>query len=630
MIFTRFGLDVDHRTVKLGKQSCCLPLDNFTILIPDELSSLIAKVGSSQPLKTISPVLFHIDLFRVVCSSPKHNYQRNNMPNAMLHSTGFSMGKRLSLTMAIVTLMLTASAGFISYQLFATTKTMKSLINNDLELAQRAERWSLMVQVNVARAFVRANVDLGTYKNTFETDAQAMSQRIGEAQAAMEALVKDDAIRTELDKVIEVRKKTVAITDKIGVLKTSSSKEVIDDYITNTYTPQAKIYLDALDGLAKFAHQSALNKIAFVDDNNVKLFNIIGVMIILAVLFAIFLTRQLQSTISTPLQHALVAAHAIATGDLTHDILRQGKAEFGQLTNALADMQESLQTTVSQIHQATNTVTEASEGIAKGNRDLSERTTLQTSSIESTVETMSQLTDTVKQNAFNTQKTNALAASASTVAIDGGNAMDAFITTMQEINTSSNKISEIITVIDGIAFQTNILALNAAVEAARAGEQGRGFAVVASEVRVLAQRSATAAKEIKILIDDSVQKVSSGSTMAIQAGDKIKEVVSSVQSVTEMVAEISMENQKQSTGIEDIGHAFLQIEEITRQNATLVESIAETAESLQNQSVLLSKIVRTFKLAGIRSYNFDDDMESVTLNTVYPDALIQVKQLPCS
>lgn len=551
------------------------------------------------------------------------------MPKTTLHVTGFSMGKRLALTMAIVTLMLTASAVFSSYQLFATTQAMKSLIDNDLELAQRAERWSLMVQVNVARAFVRANVDMGSYRSTFETDSQAMSKRIGQAQTDMEALVNDDAIRDELNKVIEVRKKTVAITDHIAVLKASASKEEVQDYVTNIYTPQARIYLEALDGLAKFAHRSAQEKITQVDANNARLRNIIAGMMILAAIVAIYLTRVLQSMISVPLQRALATARAIATGDLTRDIERQGKAEFGQLANALADMQESLQETVSKIHQSTGTVTEASEKIATGNRDLSERTALQASSIESTVATMAQLTETVKQNAVNTQKTNALASSASSIAIEGGQVMDTFITMMQDINDSSNKIADIITVIDGIAFQTNILALNAAVEAARAGEQGRGFAVVASEVRTLAQRSATAAKEIKILIDDSVQKVGSGSAMATQAGEKIKDVVSSVQSVTDMVAEISAENQKQNSGIDDIGHAVVQIEETTQQNATMVRQIAETAESLQTQASLLSDIVQTFILPGTQlDHNDTMTPETHTLHTIYADAPDAPPRLP--
>ncbi|TYQ03397.1 UNVERIFIED_ORG: methyl-accepting chemotaxis protein [Zoogloea ramigera] len=300
--------------------------------------------------------------------------------------------------------------------------------------------------------------------------------------------------------------------------------------------------------------------------------------------------------VSAPLREAVSAASAVAEGDLTRDIAVTSSCETGQLMGALKTMTENLQALVAQVRSGTDLIATASAEIASGNQDLSSRTEEQASSLEETASSMEELTSTVKQNADNARQANQLAQSASGIATRGGEVVGQVVGTMASINESSRKIEDIISVIDGIAFQTNILALNAAVEAARAGEQGRGFAVVAGEVRNLAHRSAAAAKDIKQLISDSVQKVEAGSELVNQAGTTMSEIVTSITRVTDIMAEISSASNEQSDGIEQVNTAITQMDQVTQQNAALVEESAAAAESLQNQAAQLSDVVSVFKI----------------------------------
>src|SRR5450830_886869 len=316
--------------------------------------------------------------------------------------------------------------------------------------------------------------------------------------------------------------------------------------------------------------------------------------IVIGMLMAVWVAR----IVSNPLRLAVDVAQRVAEGDLTADIRPSSKDETGQLMTSLKAMNDSLLKIVSQVRQGTDTIATASNEIAVGNLDLSSRTEQQASSLEETASSMEELTSTVKQNADNARQANQLAVSASEVATQGGSVVEQVVSTRGSINDSSKKIVDIISVIDGIAFQTNILALNAAVEAARAGEQGRGFAVVASEVRSLAQRSASAAKEIKALIDDSVEKVDTGSKLVEHAGATMNEVVISVKRVTDIVGEISSASQEQATGIEQINHAITQMDQVTQQNAALVEQAAAAAASMQTQAASLAQLVSVFTLSG--------------------------------
>jgi len=322
---------------------------------------------------------------------------------------------------------------------------------------------------------------------------------------------------------------------------------------------------------------------------------------VLAVLAIVAAAILLTFTITSLLRRLGVVRNAMeeiasGDGDLTRRLDTSGKDELAQISRAFNHFADKISRTLLDIRRASESVKVSSSEIASGNMDLSARTEQQAGSLEETASAMEELTSTVKQNADNARQANQLAVSASDVAVHGGQVVGQVVETMSSINESSRKVVDIISVIDGIAFQTNILALNAAVEAARAGEQGRGFAVVASEVRSLAQRSATAAKEIKGLIDDSVQKVETGSQLVAQAGSTMQEVVSSVKRVTDIVGEISSASQEQSAGIAEVGNAVTLMDEATQQNAALVEEAAAAAKSLQEQAAHLAAVVAGFKL----------------------------------
>lgn len=318
---------------------------------------------------------------------------------------------------------------------------------------------------------------------------------------------------------------------------------------------------------------------------------------VIALLASIALSYQIARWISVPLIHAVEVAKTVASGDLSSHIDTNGKNETAQLLQALKEMNDSLSRTVGQVRLGTETIATASSQIASGNMDLSSRTESQASALEQTASSMEELTSTVKQNVDNAQQANHLVMSASDVAVKGGEVVGQVVETMGSIKESSRKIVDIIGVIDSIAFQTNILALNAAVEAARAGEQGRGFAVVATEVRNLAQRSASAAKEIKALIGDSVDKVDEGSKLVDNAGMTMNEIVTSVQHVADIMSEITSASQEQSAGIEQVNQAITQMDEMTQQNAALVEQAAAAAKSMQDQAKTLLHAVSIFKLA---------------------------------
>ena len=306
----------------------------------------------------------------------------------------------------------------------------------------------------------------------------------------------------------------------------------------------------------------------------------------------------IQRVVTRPLRSGVEAARNIASGDLTQSVPVTSGNEVGELQMALKDMQESLVKIVSQVRTGTDTIFSASSEIASGNLDLSTRTELQAGTLEKTAASMQELTSTVNQNTDNARKANQLAQSASEVATRGGSLVSEVVQTMDSINASSRKIVDIIDVIDGIAFQTNILALNAAVEAARAGEQGRGFAVVASEVRSLAKRSADAAKEIKSLIDDSVSKVEVGGKLVHQAGSTMTEIVESIRHVTDIMGDIAAASAEQTTGIGRVNDAITEMNSVTQQNSALVEEAAAGAQSLQDQAGHLEHVVKVFKLKG--------------------------------
>ncbi|AZP14488.1 methyl-accepting chemotaxis protein [Undibacterium parvum] len=402
-----------------------------------------------------------------------------------------------------------------------------------------------------------------------------------------------------LAKIKEQETAAAALPAKAQELGLANNPEVATVALIKKIRPIQKKWLDTLDELV--AVEDKLNaeiaqdaKSAFASARALML--VLGALALLAgIAAAVVITRSILKQLGGEPDYAAQIASQIAAGDLAAVI----ETKAGDETSLLAEMKtmrDSLVNIVGQVRVGTDTIATASSEIASGNLDLSNRTEQQASSLEKTTSSMRELTTTVKQNADNAREANQLAASASEVARQGGVVVTQVVETMSSINESSKKIVDIISVIDGIAFQTNILALNAAVEAARAGEQGRGFAVVASEVRNLAQRSAAAAKEIKTLIGISVEKVEIGTKLVGQAGVTIDEVVTSVKHVTDIIAEISAASQEQSSDIEAINRSVIEMDGMTQQNAALVEEAAAAAQSLQDQASELAKVVSIFKL----------------------------------
>jgi methyl-accepting chemotaxis protein len=353
-----------------------------------------------------------------------------------------------------------------------------------------------------------------------------------------------------------------------------------------------------LDEFAVKLHRDADADSAATRQAMTQTLQLFGAAVVLSALLVVPLTLVNMVSICRPIEDAGQLAARIAGGDLSRAELVHGSDEPAALMRGLAQMQESLAGMVSQVRASTDSIGTASTEIASGNQDLSQRTEQTASNLQQTASSMEQLTGTVKQSAESARQANQLASSAAQVAARGGDVVSQVVVTMDEINASSKKIGEIIGVIDGIAFQTNILALNAAVEAARAGEQGRGFAVVASEVRSLAQRSAQAAKEIKSLIGASVEKVNSGARLVADAGQTMTEIVGSVQRVSDIIGEITAAAAEQSDGIGQVNVAVTQLDQMTQQNAALVEQSAAAAESLKDQAAQLTRVVGTFKLDG--------------------------------
>jgi methyl-accepting chemotaxis protein len=396
------------------------------------------------------------------------------------------------------------------------------------------------------------------------------------------------SIDRQIDSAVKEVASLAGSADAAGAAKVVSTK-------IDPLNQQALGALNKLLAMQQGAGEAAM-AVSLKEDGSLTL--MLAGLGVLALALGAAAAMLISRSITAPMQDAVDSARRVAAGELGWQLEVEGSDETSELLQALKDMNQSLAKTVGEVRIGTETITVASLEIASGNADLSSRTEAQASSLEETASSMEELTSTVKQNADNARQANQLAVSASSVAAQGGKVVSEVVDTMGSIKESSRKIVDIIGVIDGIAFQTNILALNAAVEAARAGEQGRGFAVVAAEVRNLAQRSAGAAKEIKSLIGDSVDKVDAGSKLVDQAGQTMELIVTSIRQVADIMGEITAATQEQSAGIEEVNRAINEMDEMTQQNSALVEQAAAAAESMQEQAESVAKAMSVFKLDG--------------------------------
>jgi len=400
--------------------------------------------------------------------------------------------------------------------------------------------------------------------------------------------------------IIDARTAYRVAADKELKLIEEGGKEQATEFLFKEVIPPQNALFDAIEKFDEYQTEAMDRTANDTLEQARAATNLVIILSLIAALLATVIGVLITRSITRPINKAVKVAQTVAAGDLTSHIEVNTSDETGELLQALKDMNDSLQTIVSQVRLGTDTIATATTQIAIGNLDLSSRTEQQAGALEETASAMEEITSTVQQNAEHARHANTLAKTASEVARKGGSVVSEVVGTMDSISESAKKIVDIISVIDGIAFQTNILALNAAVEAARAGEQGRGFAVVASEVRNLAQRSASAAKEIKALIGDSVEKVEAGSRMVGLAGATMTEVVDSVKRVTDVISEITAAGQEQTTGIEQINNAVVEMDNVTQQNAALVEEAAAAAGSLQNQAKILADIVSVFNINGTR------------------------------
>ncbi|MDA8447578.1 methyl-accepting chemotaxis protein [Paracidovorax valerianellae] len=397
-----------------------------------------------------------------------------------------------------------------------------------------------------------------------------------------------------LEQRVVYRKDIDAFLSLVRANQTDEAKALL----ANTLRRNQLAYMATLDKLSE-SQQALMDKASDGADHQVKSgFELIIGITCVAVAVAAVLGWLITRSITRPIGRAVQIAETVAAGDLTSSIEVNGKDEVGQLLNALQRMNASLVQIVGNVRTSADSIATGSVQIANGNSDLSQRTEEQASNLEETAASMEELTSTVQQNADSARRAHQLASGASSVATQGGTVVGNVVSTMQDIQQNSGRMAEIIGVIDGIAFQTNILALNAAVEAARAGEQGRGFAVVASEVRSLAGRSAEAAKEIKAMIEASVSRVSTGADLVAQAGRTMDDVVAQVTQVSTLLSEISSASAEQSSGINQVGDAVQQLDQVTQQNAALVEESAAAADSLKFQAESLSRMVAQFRLPG--------------------------------
>jgi methyl-accepting chemotaxis protein len=515
--------------------------------------------------------------------------------------SNIKIGQRLALGFAIVLglSILTTVIGIL--KLDAVAEAAAKMLDEPVRKDRLISDWSSNIAMAVQRTTAIIKSSDSSLTQVFAANAEETDKKAAFYLKEVEPLLTSADEKQAFAAMMEVRKDYKGGRQKAIALKEAGQLQESNEVHDKVYIPAAQAYQAGMARLVKIQR----DRVDELDDQirTIKRESRRTVLLLafLSTAFSIVCAWWLGRSIVKPVREAVDVAQRVAAGDLTADPQVGSRDEIGQLQAALKHMNDQLLGMVGEIRGGSDAIATASSQIAAGNHDLSSRTEQQAGALEETASSMEELNSTVTQTADNARQASQLAAAASMVANRGGAVVAQVVETMASIDASSKKIADIISVIDGIAFQTNILALNAAVEAARAGEQGRGFAVVASEVRNLAQRSASAAKEIKGLISDSVAKVGDGAKLVDEAGSTMEEIVTSVKRVTDIMAEISLASQEQSAGIEQVNQAIGQMDETTQQNATLVEQAGAAASALQEEAENLARLVSIFKLSGADS-----------------------------
>ncbi|HTD03705.1 methyl-accepting chemotaxis protein [Undibacterium sp.] len=514
----------------------------------------------------------------------------------MTFLTNVRISTRLAIGFSILLALSVVSTSFSLINARSNAAATRQMMEKPLAKERLVADWYVLIYSAIARTSMIARSTDETLSATFSDVISASTKKGTETMKGIEALLSSDEEKALYKEIVELRVKYQGGKDLVMNARKGGDAATAERAYNETFVPASKNYQDKVMELLSMQRKSIDQTAAAIDqanDSSSRLTILLSVLLIaIGVIAAVIISRS----ITRPLKQAVHAATMVAAGDLTTSIDTSSRDEIGELMRALEAMNSALRNIVSQVKSGTYAIAGAAGEISTGNLDLSARTEQQASSLEETAASMEELTSTVKQNAENAGQANQLALTASDVAVRGGRVVSQVVDTMGSINESAKKIVDIIGVIDSIAFQTNILALNAAVEAARAGEQGRGFAVVASEVRSLAHRSAEAAKEIKLLIGDSVDKVGVGAKLVDEAGATMVEVVASVKRVTDIMGEITAATKEQSAGIEQVNLAISDMDNTTQQNAALVEQAAAAAQSMQDQAAALADVVDTFKL----------------------------------